>query len=49
MRQSIKSWLRLRSRHFEIAFPRMMVLSLKLLAVLPARLRFAATRRMIRT
>ncbi len=39
----------LRSRHFEIAFPRMMVLSLKLLAVLPARLRFAVTRRMIRT
>ena len=38
----------LRSRHFEIAFPRMMVLSMKLLAVLPARLRFAVTRRMIR-
>ncbi|WP_343070106.1 SDR family NAD(P)-dependent oxidoreductase [Aminobacter carboxidus] len=38
----------LKSRHFEIAFPWKMVLSLKFLAVLPARLRFAVTRRMVR-
>ncbi|HWW48461.1 MAG TPA: SDR family NAD(P)-dependent oxidoreductase [Xanthobacteraceae bacterium] len=39
----------LKSRHFEIAFPWKMVLSMKLLAALPARLRFAVTRRMIRS
>lgn len=39
----------LKSRHFEIAFPWQMVLSMKLLAALPARLRLAVTRRMIRS
>lgn len=38
----------LASRRFEIAFPWKMVLAMKLLAALPARLRFAITRRMIR-
>lgn len=38
----------LKSRRFEIAFPWKMVLSLKLLALLPARLLFAVTRRMVR-
>lgn len=39
----------LRSRRFEIAFPWKMVLSMKLLAALPAGLRFAITRRMVRS
>jgi NAD(P)-dependent dehydrogenase (short-subunit alcohol dehydrogenase family) len=38
----------LKSRRFEIAFPWKMVLSMKVLAALPARLRFAITRRMVR-
>jgi len=38
----------LKSRRFEIAFPWQMVLSMKALAALPARLRFALTRRMVR-
>ena len=38
----------LKSRRFEIAFPWKMVLSMKALAALPARLRFALTRRMVR-
>lgn len=38
----------LKSKRFEIAFPWKMVLSLKLLAVLPAPLFFAITRRMMR-
>lgn len=38
----------LKSRRFEIAFPWKMVLSLKLLALLPARLFFAITSRMVR-
>lgn len=38
----------LKSRHFEIAFPWKMVLSMKILASLPARLRLAVTRRMVR-
>lgn len=38
----------LRSKRFEIAFPWKMVLATKLLAALPARLRFAVTRRMVR-
>jgi len=38
----------LKSRRFEIAFPWKMVLSLKLLALLPAPLLFALTRRMLR-
>ncbi|WP_051230990.1 SDR family NAD(P)-dependent oxidoreductase [Kaistia adipata] len=38
----------LQSRRFEIAFPRRMVLLLKLLALLPAPLIFAITRRLIR-
>jgi NAD(P)-dependent dehydrogenase (short-subunit alcohol dehydrogenase family) len=38
----------LKSRHFEIAFPWKMVLSMKLLAALPARLRLAVARRMVR-
>lgn len=36
------------SRHFENAFPWKMALSMKLLAALPARLRLAVTRRMVR-
>ncbi|MCX8570879.1 MULTISPECIES: SDR family NAD(P)-dependent oxidoreductase [Hyphomicrobiales] len=36
------------SRHFEIAFPWKMALSMKLLAALPAWLRLAVTRRMVR-
>ena len=39
----------LKSRHFEIAFPWQMVLSMKLLAALPARLRLAVTSRLIRS
>lgn len=39
----------LNSQRFEIAFPWKMVFSLKLLAALPARLRFAVTRRMLRS
>jgi NAD(P)-dependent dehydrogenase (short-subunit alcohol dehydrogenase family) len=39
----------LKSRHFEIAFPWKMVLSMKILAALPARLRLALTRRMVRS
>ncbi len=38
----------LKSQRFEVAFPWKMVLSLKLLAILPARLCFALTRRMVR-
>ncbi|HEY9058485.1 MAG TPA: SDR family NAD(P)-dependent oxidoreductase [Aurantimonas sp.] len=38
----------LKSKRFEIAFPWQMVLATKLLAALPARLRFAVTRRMVR-
>lgn len=38
----------LRSKRFEIAFPWQMVLATKFLAALPARLRFAVTRRMVR-
>jgi len=38
----------LKSRRFEIAFPWKMVLTMKLLAALPARLRLAVTRRMLR-
>lgn len=38
----------LASRRFEVAFPWKMVLSMKLLAALPARLLFAVTRRMVR-
>ena len=38
----------LKSRRFEIAFPWKMALSMKLLAALPARLRLAVTRRMVR-
>jgi NADP-dependent 3-hydroxy acid dehydrogenase YdfG len=38
----------LKSRRFEIAFPWKMVLSLKLLALLPSRLFFAITRKMVR-
>jgi NAD(P)-dependent dehydrogenase (short-subunit alcohol dehydrogenase family) len=38
----------LKSRRFEIAFPWKMVLSLKLLALLPGRLAFAITSRMVR-
>lgn len=38
----------LKSRHFEIAFPWKMVLSMKLLAALPARLRLTVARRMVR-
>jgi short-subunit dehydrogenase len=39
----------LKSRHFEIAFPWKMVLSMKILAAMPARLRLAVTRRMVRS
>jgi NADP-dependent 3-hydroxy acid dehydrogenase YdfG len=38
----------IKSNRYEIAFPWKMVLSMKLLAALPARLRFAITRRMVR-
>lgn len=38
----------LKSRRFEIVFPWKMALSMKLLAALPARLRLAVTRRMVR-
>jgi NAD(P)-dependent dehydrogenase (short-subunit alcohol dehydrogenase family) len=38
----------LKSRHFEIAFPWKMSLSMKVLACLPARLRLMVTRRMVR-
>lgn len=38
----------LNSRHFEIAFPWRMAVSMKLLAALPARARLAVTRRMVR-
>jgi NAD(P)-dependent dehydrogenase (short-subunit alcohol dehydrogenase family) len=38
----------LKSHHFEIAFPWQMVLSMKLLAALPSKLRFAVARRMVR-
>lgn len=39
----------LKSRRFETAFPWKMVLSMRLLAALPERLRFAITRRMVRS
>ena len=39
----------LKSRNFEIAFPWKMVLSMRLLAALPARLRVGLTRRMVRS
>lgn len=39
----------LNSRRFEIAFPWKMVLSMKLLAALPERMRLAVTRRMLRS